>query len=358
MGEAVVERVIEFIREPEGKDFGHLALEVFAFQYRQNPAYRRFCDGRGITPESIGAWEEIPPIPTAAFKLVDLTCAPPERMFLTSGTSQGSEQRGRHGFPWLEVYHSSLLTSFTAHLLPDGARPRMLILAPSPDLLPTSSLSHMLEVVREAYGGKDSVYFVGERGIDLTGLLRTLREVEARQEPVCLLGSSFAFVHLLDVCHQKGWRFRLSDGSRLMDTGGFKGRSREVSREELLRLYEEVLAIPEAFCINEYGMTEMGSQFYDNALRDRMHERSRVRFKEVPPWVRTRILDPATLEEVPPGEVGLLTHYDLANCGSVIAIETEDLGFRIEEGFEVLGRAPGAEARGCSLTIEELHGRR
>lgn len=89
-----------------------------------------------------------------------------------------------------------------------------------------------------------------------------------------------------------------------------------------------------------------------------MHERSRVRFKEVPPWVRTRILDPATLEEVPPGEVGLLTHYDLANCGSVIAIETEDLGFRIEEGFEVLGRAPGAEARGCSLTIEELHGRR
>lgn len=143
-----------------------------------------------------------------------------------------------------------------------------------------------------------------------------------------------------------------------MDTGGFKGQSREVSREELLRLYGEVLAIPEAFCINEYGMTEMGSQFYDNTLRDRMQERSRVRFKEVPPWVRTRILDPATLDEVPPGEVGLLTHYDLANCGSVMAIETEDLGYEIEEGFQVLGRAPGAEARGCSLTIEELQGRR
>ncbi len=358
MREPVVERVLNFIREPQQQEFNQLALDVFAFQYRKNPTYRRFCDRRGIRPESVGAWEEIPPVPTAAFKLVDLTCAPTERVFLTSGTSQGADQRGRHGFPWLEVYDSSLLTNFAAHLLPDDIRPRMLILAPSSNLLPTSSLSHMLEVVRKAYGGEGSAYFVGETGINLTGLLRTLREVEARQEPVCLLGTSFAFVHLLDVCHKQGWHFQLPEGSRLMDTGGFKGQSREVAREELLRLYGEVLAIPEAFCINEYGMTEMGSQFYDNTLRKWMQERSRVRFKEVPPWVRTRILDPATLDEVPPGEVGLLTHYDLANCGSVMAIETEDLGYEIERGFQVLGRAPDAEARGCSLTIEELQGRR
>lgn len=354
----LIERVLKFIRGKTDETFEGLALEVFAFQYQRNPAYRRFCDQRKVTPETTVRWEEIPPLPTAAFKFLDLTCAPPEQVFVTSGTSQGKERRGRHGFPWLELYHTSLLTNFAAHLLSDGARPRMLILAPSPDLCPTSSLSHMLEVVRKAYGGEGSAYFVGEAGMDLTGLLRTLQEVEAQHEPICLLGTVFAFVHLLERCLQEGWTFRVPEGSRLMDTGGFKGRSREVSRDELLRLYEEMFGIPEALCINEYGMTEMGSQFYDNTLRDRVLQRSRVRFKEVPPWVRTRILDPTTFEELPEGEVGLLTHYDLANCGSVMAIETEDLGYGIGDGFEIVGRAPGAEARGCSLTVEELEIRR
>ncbi len=356
--EPVVERVLNFIREPGQEEFEPLALEVFAFQYRQNPAYRRFCDGRGMTLDTITSWKEIPPVPTAAFKLVDLSCARPEHVFVTSGTSQGAERRGQHGFPWLDVYHSSLLAGFAAYLLPDGARLRMLILAPPPHLLPTSSLSHMLEVVRKAYGGEGSAYFVGETGIDLSGLVRTLREVEARREPVCLLGTSFAFVQLLDVCLHEGWGFRLPEGSRLMDTGGFKGRSRELSRDELLRLYGEVLGIPETLCINEYGMTEMGSQFYDNALSNWVHGRTRARFKEVPLWVRTRVLDPVTLEDLSEGEVGLLAHYDLAKCGSVMAIETEDLGYRVGEGFEVVGRAPGAEARGCSLTVEELQERR
>ncbi|MFQ5657978.1 MAG: long-chain fatty acid--CoA ligase [Candidatus Methylomirabilales bacterium] len=354
MGEKVVQRVLELIRQSEDETFGQVALEVFAFQYRQNPAYRQFCDRRGVTPETVDGWQGIPAVPTSAFKVLDLTCAPPEKVFLTSGTSQGSDRRGRHGFPWLEVYETSVLTNFAAHLLPDGARLRVLILAPSPDLLPSSSLSHMLELVRRAYGADGSAYFVGETGVDVTGVLRALWEIEARQEKVCLLGTSFAFVHLLDSCLQEGCTFRLPAGSRLMDTGGFKGRSREVSRDELLRLYQKVFEIPEAFCVNEYGMTEMGSQFYDNVLRDRVLGCLHPRFKGIPPWVRTRVLDPVTLEELPEGEVGLLTHYDLANCGSAMAVETEDLGYRVGEGFEIVGRAPGAEARGCSLTIEEL----
>ncbi|MCI0484436.1 MAG: hypothetical protein L0Y78_07625 [candidate division NC10 bacterium] len=357
MREPLIERVLEFIRGTTDKAFEGLALEVFAFQYQRNPAYRRFCDRRGVTPDTIVRWDDIPALPTAAFKFLDPTCAPPEHVFLTSGTSQGGDRRGQHGFPWLDVYHASLLKSFAAYLLPDGLRPRMLILAPSPDLSPTSSLSHMLGVVRETYGGEGSAHFVGETGMDLTRLIRALREAESRQDRVCLLGSSFAFVHFLDVCLQKGWTFQLPEGSRLMDTGGFKGRSRELSRDELLRLYEKILGIPEVLCINEYGMTEMGSQFYDNPLKNRWLGHSGVRFKEVPPWVRTRILDPTTLEEVPDGQVGLLTHYDLANCGSVLAIETEDLGYRVAEGFEVIGRVPGAEARGCSLTAEELERR-
>jgi len=354
----LIGRVLKFIGGTTDETFEGLALEVFAFQYERNPAYRRFCDQRGVTPDPIVRWDDIPAVPTAAFKFLDLTCAPPEHVFLTSGTSTRGERRGQHGFPWLELYHTSLLKNFAAHLLPDGVRPRMLILAPSPDLSPTSSLSHMLEVVRETYGGEGSAHFVGETGMDLAGLIRVLREVESRQDQVCLLGSSLAFVHFLDVCLQEGWTFQIPEGSRLMDTGGFKGRSRELSRDELSRLYGKILGVPQALCINEYGMTEMGSQFYDNALRDRWLGRSRVRFKEVPPWVRTRILDPTTLEEVPEGQMGLLIHYDLANCGSVLAIETEDLGYRVAEGFEVVGRAPGAEARGCSLSVEELEGRR
>ncbi|MFQ5988503.1 MAG: long-chain fatty acid--CoA ligase, partial [Candidatus Methylomirabilales bacterium] len=196
MGEPVVQRVLNFIREPGQDDFSRLALEVFAFQYGRNAAYRRFCDRRGITPDTVSSWKEIPAIPTSAFKLLDLSCAPPEQVFLTSGTSQGAE-RGRHGFPWLEVYDTSLLTNFSVYLLPDGARLRMLILTPSPDLLPTSSLVHMMEVVRKAYGSEGCRYFIGDKGIDIPGLLQTLGEVEARQEPVCLLGSSFAFVHVL-----------------------------------------------------------------------------------------------------------------------------------------------------------------
>lgn len=357
MREPVVERVLRLIRGMTEETFEGLALEVFAFQYQRSPPYRRFCDGRGITPDTITAWEQIPAVPTAAFKLVDLSCASPEQVFVTSGTSQGPEQRGKHGFPWLEVYHRSLLANFAAYILPDGARPRMLILAPCPDMLPTSSLSHMLEVVRQTYGGDGSAYYFGDAGLDLTGLIQSLREVEAHRLPVCLLGTSFAFMHVVDVCLEEDQRFTLPEGSRLMDTGGFKGRSREISRDELLRLYGEVLRIPESFCINEYGMTEMGSQFYDNVLRDTVLGCPPVRFKEVPPWVRTRVLDPATLEDLPEGEVGLLTHYDLANCGSVMAVETEDLGYKIGEGFEIVGRAPGAEARGCSLTVEEFQGR-
>ena len=353
MREPAVERVLNFMRKPQQQEFDRLALEVFAFQYGRNDAYRRFCDRRGIAPDRVSSWKEIPAVPTSAFKLLDLSCAPPERVFLTSGTSQGAE-RGRHGFPWLEVYDTSLLTNFSAHLLPDGVRLRMLILTPTPDLLPTSSLIHMIEVVRKAYGSEESTYFIGDTGIDIPGLFHALKEIEGRHEPVCLLGTSFAFVHVLDACLADGLSFILPEGSRLMDTGGFKGRSREVSRGEILRLYQKVFGIPEAFCVNEYGMTEMGSQFYDNTLRDRTYGRSRPRFKEIPPWVRTRIVDPATLDEIPEGDVGLLTHYDLANCGSVMAVETEDLGYKIGEGFEIVGRAPGAEARGCSLTVEEL----
>jgi hypothetical protein len=101
-------------------------------------------------------------------------------------------------------------------------------------------------------------------------------------------------------------------------------------------------------------MTEMASQFYDNVLYNRFRQSNEPRYKISPPWVRTLVFDPETLTEVPPSQTGLLRHFDLANVGSVMAIQTDDLGYTTGAGFDITGRAPGTEARGCALVLDEF----
>ena len=139
-----------------------------------------------------------------------------------------------------------------------------------------------------------------------------------------------------------------------MDTGGFKGRSREVGREDLYRLFGERFGIPDAHCVNMYGMTEFSVQFYDVTLRRHVAGKPPARFKVGPPWSRTRVIDPETGEEKPAGQVGVLLHVDLANRNTVSCILTEDLGRTLGDGFELLGRVKGAEARGCSMAVDEI----
>ncbi len=348
------DEVLNFIVSPQDDRFESLALRVFEYQFRQNLPYRKFCLKRGKTPDTIQSYREIPAVPTGAFKEMDLSCGPPEKIFLTSGTTQGANRRGRHLIPDLELYHVSLKSNFSAHLLPDHQRLRILVLFASPSLVPQSSLAHMFETVIHTFGAEGSAYFFSDHGLDSSGLVKALQAAEQRGEPLCLLGVSFAFVHFLDYCESNSLRFRLPAGSRLMDTGGYKGRSKEFPRPELYEKLEEALGIPPNFIVNEYGMTEMCSQFYDNVLADHVRGIRRPRHKVIPHWVRTWVLDPDTLEELPIGVPGLLCHDDLANAGSVMALQTEDLGYRIEDGFEIIGRAKDAEARGCSLTIEEF----
>jgi hypothetical protein len=153
----------------------------------------------------------------------------------------------------------------------------------------------------------------------------------------------------------RGMRHRLRDGSRLMDTGGFKGRSREVGRDELRATYLDLLGLPPTHCINEYGMTELCSQFYDASLRDAIVRRTLgPDRKVVPPWVRTEVVHPETLDPVPDGTTGLLRHTDLANIGSVIAVQTEDVGVIVDGGFRVIGRTAGAQPRGCSIAMDDM----
>jgi len=333
--------------------FDALARRLFAFQVARCPAWARFCAARGRTPERIRAWREIPPVPTGAFKELALRSFPAERTvktFRTSGTA--TALRGELHLDTLALYEASLLPSFERFVLPEieGSDERLpiFVLAPAPDEAPDSSLSHMFGVVMTRRGAVESGWLLRDGSLELAELLCRLEDAAAAGGPLLLCGTAFAFVHLIDALAEQGRKLALPAGARVMETGGFKGRSREVSRGELYAGLEAALGVPEARIVNQYGMTELGSQFYDSVLR----EPETPRRKLGPPWARVRILDPESGEECAPGEIGAIAVTDLANTGSVCAILTADLGRSLADGFEVLGREPGAEARGCSIASD------
>ena len=334
--------------------FQELALRVFRHQYATNGVYRALCRRRGLDPDGVGSWEEVPPVPTRAFKELALVSGDPreaERVFRTSGTTGGRGHRGEHHVLDLTLYHEALLPNFRAHLLPDGERIPFVSLVPPGHEAPDSSLSHMVEVAARHLAAPGGGWFVDARGRVLhEDLSRTLDALQEDERPVLVLATAFALVHWFDALEREGRRHRLPAGSRVMETGGFKGRSREVGREELYAAIQERLAVPPERVVNEYGMTELLSQFYEPVLRAPGAPRRHV----PPPWVRTRVLDPATLRPVPEGRTGILAHFDLANLHSVAHVLTEDRGVMEGDGFRVLGRASGAEPRGCSLAMDEL----
>jgi hypothetical protein len=355
-------RVLAWLGEPGVLDaprdeerFSSLALELFAFQFGHCEPYRRFCQGRGRTPGNVTSWREIPPVPTGAFKEVELRSFPAERCrhaFRTSGTA--TERRGTLWLDTLALYEASLLPTFCAHVLPDlGARPVLLrVLAPSARETPDSSLSHMFETVLRRLDLPGGGFDVRDGRLDVDGLLARLEGAQESGLAVALCGTSFSFVHLLDALAARGGRIALPEGSRVMETGGFKGRSRELGRGELYAALAVALGVEGGRIVNQYGMTELASQFYDSVLR----QPGEPRRKLAPPWTRVRVVDPESGEDVPPGQTGALVIVDLANTGSVLALQTADLGRALGDGFEVVGREPGAEARGCSIAADAMLG--
>jgi len=358
-GRPAAERsILAWMREPLWSDdearFEELALALFAHQFERCGPYRSFCERRGATPSGLRHWWEIPPVPTGAFKEVALRCFPAERTvhtFRTSGTS--TSLRGELHLDTLELYEASLLPTLCRFLLPDlsPGQPEatILALAPSPAEVRDSSLSHMFGVAIRELGAAGSGFFL-ERGALLVDELLAALDAAPPQRPLLLCGTSYAFVHLLDELERRRTTLRLGAAARIMETGGFKGRSRSVPRASLYLALEQALGIPLERIVNQYGMTELGSQFYDGVLRDP----ESLRRKLGPPWARVRIVDPETGDEARAGQTGTLVIHDLANTGSVLAVQTADLGRRIEDGFEVLGRQDGAEQRGCSIAAEEM----
>ncbi len=351
----MLSEVREFMDAPDPRRFAELALRVFQFQYEGNEPYRRFCERRGRSPGNVSDWSEIPAVPVSAFREVELVVSGlgEGRVYLTSGTTRGAESRGRHHVPDPSLYRASALKQFRDWVLPDGARARMLVLAPPFSEQPQSSLCQMIEWLAEAFAVDPVRTFFGERGFCERELANALRSLESACEPLLLIGVTHAFVRFIDFCRSEGLKFRLPYASRIVDTGGTKGRSRPMSRNGLLRAFWETFGVPGYFVANEYGMTEMCSQFYDSSVRDHIEGRKRDRCKIGPAWTRTQVVSPETLQPRPRGERGLLRHFDLANVGSVAALLTEDVGVEIGEGFEILGRAEGAETRGCALLLAE-----
>ena len=341
--------------------FSTLALELFALQFRHNAAYQKICTARGATPDRVTHWSQIPAVPTAAFKWLELTSlAPAARtaVFHSSGTTAQQASRHFHSAESLTVYEASLWPWFAANVLENfpgtSSPPDLIILTPPPAAVPHASLVHMFECVRKAMrrpsaGGADAKFFGqlaadGAWTLDFPATLAALENaVETnRPQPLLLLGTAFSFVHLLDFLAEKNLTLRLPAGSRVMETGGYKNRSRVLPKAELHALITARLGVSPENILCEYGMSELSSQAYDA-------RRQSARGFQFPPWVRVQIISPETGGEVNLGETGLLRVLDLANVFSVAAIQTEDLVVRRADGFELVGRAVLAEPRGCSL---------
>ena len=296
-----------------------------------------------------GAWP--PALPTDVFRYRRIAAHPAEqdvRVFRSSGTT--SSERSVHAYRDLSLYDLAARAAARHMLFPDVERMSLVILAPHESEAPDSSLDYMLARFSEWFG-ETSAWVWRDGALDLDGMVTALREAERAGTPVALLGTSFAFVHAEDGLGDA--RFELPAGSRVMQTGGYKGRSREVEPVALLNAITERYGVPSPRIINEFGATELSSQMYETSLRESSEGAPGRRRLWAPPWMRVTPVDPESLEPVEGDAVGLLRIDDCANLDSVCCIQTADLARRVDDGIIVLGRAPGATPRGCSLAADQ-----
>lgn len=347
---ALIRRLADGSRDDAGRDA--LLSELQAYQAQAVPPYGRLVE------QARAAGNPSPALPTDVFRYARVASfgeAEEVRVFRTSGTTLGV--RGAHPFRDLSLYDQAARAAAAYALFPEGRPMRLLVLAPGAEAVPDSSLSYMLGRFLEWFGTPSSEVLWGDGGLKVPRLVEVLAGACRAAEPVALLGTSFAFVHAEDALGEV--RFQLPVGSRVMQTGGFKGRSREVAPEEMTALLAARYGVPAAFQAQEYGMTELSSQMYSAGLRQAVLGGPAVpvgsRFW-VPGWVRVQAVDPETLKPVTPGETGILRIDDLANVDSVSAIQTSDMARVVGQDLYLLGRAPGAVPRGCSLAIEEALG--
>ncbi len=346
---ALDREILRCIQRRTVPDFDDLALRVFAHQLRYNVPYARYCAALGVTLESMPAgWEAIPPAPADAYKeqaLCTFDAARAELIFQTSGTTGGTG--GMHYMENAALYDAALLAGFADAMLADRAEPlTYLLLLASPQERPRSSLGYMMARVADRYGDGGEGWYVRGDVLDVDHFIADAQRAATSAAGVCIAGTAFAFVQLLDALAERDIRLPLPAQSRIMETGGFKGRTRVVERDELYANLCAAFALPAERIVAEYGMTELTSQYYDRIS-------ATGRIKKAPPWLRARVVD-ASGATVPPGTAGTLVHVDLANRSSCVAVQTQDVGVAAGGGFVLIGRERSAQLRGCSLDAEQL----
>ena len=350
--EAITVDLLSFIMGDALNDdaFNRMALKVFAYQFAHNQSFAKFARARGKTPRTVTSWTDIPAVPINAFKALEMTCCRPveaEAMFMTSGTTFGG-LRGKSYHKSLSVYDASMRCNFKERFMGGIEKMHMGILFPTVEEMPNSSLAHYLNLAVQDFGLPGSSHLIGEAGIDFDRLIADLDHAQMTGWPYALLGASFSLVHALDGLEKRGYSAILPAGSRILDTGGFKGQSRDLPLNEFYDALSHRFSVPRSQCINMYGMTELSTQFYDsgNAVCPSV--------KSGPHWAKTRVVNPLTGAAMPKGETGVLIHTDLAHVNIVTTILTEDTGIETEGGFLLLGRAEGTEAKGCSMAVDEF----
>lgn len=378
-------RIARFVADPASGDFDALAAEAFALQVERVPAIARLAAARGVEPGPGLDWRRVPAVPTSAFKTLRVTVAeagaeeggapaaaegaatpaaggsagggetaepaptPAVEVFRSSGTTAGEAARSVHVHPFPDLYRATIDAAFPRACLPRGQGAPMLALVPRREERPDSSLSFMVDHAVRRWGGEASLWGLGPRGVDARAARSWLGARQREGRPVLVLATALALADLVAGLAKLDLRFRLPAGSAVFETGGFKGREREADPTALATAVAERLGVPPASIVREYGMTELTSQLYTRSLAG-----GDPHLFVAPHQVRVRVVDPDSLEEVPQGETGLVAIFDLANLSSAVHVLTEDLGRMEADGLRLLGRAAGAELRGCSLTVEEL----
>ena len=340
------------------QSFAELALQICEFQRKFSPGFARLIAQRGRSVRSV---EDIPGVPSDAFRLARVAVHPSDEdavRFATSGTTGSGH--GIHAMRRVDTYRALALRYGRMALLSTQARRRVVALAPRLGEPPTSSLGYMMAMFMSDFEGESNErsaerWLIDERGVNVAELERAGSAAIEANEELIVLATSFALVGLLDAL--EGRKIRVPEHTVVMQTGGFKGKSREIAPNELRSAIAQTFAISEAHVVSEYGMTELTSQLYEatlpgSALQAERHGAPGLYFE--PAWLRVIPVDPITLEPVPPGEVGIGRIVDLGNVDSALAIQTQDRVRRVGGGIELLGRAAGAPPRGCSLAVEEF----
>jgi phenylacetate-coenzyme A ligase PaaK-like adenylate-forming protein len=311
-------------------EFEKRALDIFRFQAKNNLVYDAFLSYLNIDIQSIKKIEEIPFLPIQFFKSHKVLSSRSivQRVFLSSGTA-GNEQ-SKHFVADLAIYEESFTKGFEHFYGPISAY-TVLALLPSYLERDGSSLIYMVNNFIQKSKNEKSGFYLN----NLEELAQNLIELDKKNEKTLLIGVSFALLDLLEK-----YKFQLKN-TIVMETGGMKGRRKELIREELHQILSEGFGV--ANIHSEYGMTELLSQAYSKGNG----------IFECPPWMKilTRDTEDA-LTILAEGKSGGINVIDLANINSCSFIATQDLGKTYPNGsFEVLGRFDNSDIRGCNLMV-------